>query len=175
MCFKLVVIVICCSLFSMHRAEAQNERMLQDIQRMTVRSNLIVCGVAGDVSSRWNRDTTRIYSYTVIYVNRVLKGVLTNQRLVVQTFGGEVGNVGVVVPGEASFRKGESVLLFLRSENSDNYNARVMFGDMGKLKVYNGNDNASYVVRNSGTEEVELASLEAVCIAVNSVEYSTNK
>ena len=53
-----------------------------------------------------------IYTYVSIDVSEVLKGAVPNGRIVLKQAGGIVGDIGLDVPGQATFTLGEEVLVF---------------------------------------------------------------
>lgn len=86
--------------------------LLESFEQMTANSQLVVRGVAGASNVRWNPEHTRIETWTEISVEEVLKGKVS-APVSIRQVGGVIGDIGMGVAGEASFKQGEQVLLFL--------------------------------------------------------------
>jgi hypothetical protein len=66
-----------------------------------------------EAKSVW--ENGRIYTYTRVHVERSFAGgVAAGQDVWVQTMGGEVGDIGQLVDGEAVLRPGKTSLVFLK-------------------------------------------------------------
>jgi hypothetical protein len=81
-------------------------------------SQAVVSGKVLDVRSFWNEDRTVIVSEARVLVDELLAGEAPNV-VVVKTFGGQVGDFGVVAHGFPSFQAGEQVLLYLAADGDD--------------------------------------------------------
>lgn len=82
-------------------------------------SELAVIGRVQRVATAWDRVVGTIYTYVTVEVEDVLRGSLHERVIVVKVLGGRVGDVALVVPGQAVFTVGEEVLLFLESRPRD--------------------------------------------------------
>jgi hypothetical protein len=87
--------------------------------RMTVddlvrNADVIVHGKVGDAKSFRNEEDGRIYTRHTIEVTEFLKGGAGEKTVEVVTMGGELEDVGQIVPGEAKFEKGEEVVVCLK-------------------------------------------------------------
>jgi len=74
-----------------------------------------------------------IYTLATIRVEECTLGAVQDSELTVKTLGGEVGDIGVFVPGAAVLEEGEEVLLFLVDDGEGSY--RVIHGAMGKYTI----------------------------------------
>jgi len=74
-------------------------------------SDIVRAQVVGQ-TSRWNQDHTQIVTVTTCEVKQTLKGHVPSSIEVEQP-GGRVGNVGMLVPGSASFLPESEYVLFL--------------------------------------------------------------
>ncbi len=85
------------------------------LDELVGRSGGIFFGRALEGYSRWEDIGAgrRIVTYTRVQVAEPLEGDLDAEYLV-RTLGGQVGNTGQLVHGEAQLRRGEDNLLFLR-------------------------------------------------------------
>jgi hypothetical protein len=81
-------------------------------------ADAIVTGRVTDVST--GRDGTgAIYTYVAISVDTVLKGDIAEREIVVKQLGGVIGGEGLGVGDQATFGRGEEVLLFLETRPRD--------------------------------------------------------
>lgn len=77
-------------------------------------SSAVAVVTALDAGGVW--ENGRIYTYTHVHVDRAVAGELpTGAEAYVRTMGGEVGNIGQRVEGEASFQVGAPSLVFVHS------------------------------------------------------------
>ncbi len=84
----------------------------------------IVRGVAGKSESRWVTHPggqEQIFTFTSLQVTEVLKGQISAQKnqIQVRTYGGQMGDVGMNVPGSAQFVSGEDLVLMLTDPHAD--------------------------------------------------------
>lgn len=81
-------------------------------------SQAVVHGKVLDVRSFWNDDRTAIVSEARVLVEDLLAGEAPSV-VVVKTFGGQVGDYGIIAHGFPSFQAGEEVLLYLSADGED--------------------------------------------------------
>jgi hypothetical protein len=81
-------------------------------------SQAVVSGKVLDVRAFWNEDRTAIVSEARVLVDELLAGEAPNV-VVVKTFGGQVGDFGIVAHGFPTFQAGEQVLLYLAADGDD--------------------------------------------------------
>ena len=81
---------------------------------LTTGAETIVLGRVAEVRSSWSLDNSLIVTLTTIEIQESMKGRLSSRRLVVQTEGGQVGDLSLSVSDEPVFAVGETVLLFLK-------------------------------------------------------------
>jgi len=82
-------------------------------------SDAIVTGRVTDVSSGRDLRTNAIYTYVTLLVENALKGDIPEREIVVKQLGGEVNGEGLGVAEQATFSRGEQVLLFLETRPRD--------------------------------------------------------
>lgn len=82
------------------------------LDELVEKADIIFVGTVIESRSAWNADRTRIYTKTTFRVEDYVKGS-GGETLVVETHGGVVGEVGMMVPGTPLFKVGEKNLLFL--------------------------------------------------------------
>ncbi|MFH1224757.1 MAG: hypothetical protein V1676_03045 [Candidatus Diapherotrites archaeon] len=109
-----------------------------------------------------------IYTDIIIQVDKVVKGSVPSS-VVVRTLGGQVGDDGMIAEGEAEFKVGEKVLLFLTTNDpSDNTTSNggahywVVAGMHGRFAITDD----SFAVRPNVPEQYQRLPLEEVLGAV---------
>lgn len=113
-------------------------------------ANLIVRGVAGDSYASWDPSGRKaIFTYTDLSVLEVIKGELSENRILIRQPGGVKDNVEMQVPGSAKFQRGEEVVVLLGERNPDDDSYEVPGLVTGKYLV----------VKNAKNETVLLSSL----------------
>lgn len=78
------------------------------------KADIIFIGTVIDRVSAWNQEHTRIYTRTTFRVHETLKGA-TGETIVVETFGGVVGETGMAAAGMPFFQVNDKELLFITS------------------------------------------------------------
>ncbi|MGD8329961.1 MAG: matrixin family metalloprotease [Acidobacteriota bacterium] len=106
-----IVAVIALILSSPLPARAQGPR--HDDPSLARVSDVIVTGRVVHIGSARDPQVGFIYTYVTIAVSDHIKGSGIGDELVVKQLGGQVGDTGMVVYDQASFRMDEEVLLFL--------------------------------------------------------------
>src|SRR2546427_12600048 len=112
-----VWLVVMCVLALASAARASNPKWSdEELARF---SDAIVTGRVTDISSGRDLRTNAIYTYVTLLVESALKGDIPEREIVVKQLGGEVGGEGLGVPEQATFSRGEQVLLFLETRPRD--------------------------------------------------------
>ena len=85
------------------------------LRELVQHSELVAAGTPLEAYSRWEDfgGRRRIITYTRVRVDRLVTGTDLGPEVLVRTLGGEVGDVGQVVEGEAILVVGKPSLLFL--------------------------------------------------------------
>jgi hypothetical protein len=86
------------------------------LQELTSESTVVVHATVLARESSWDDTKSRIYTFTKLGVMRTLKGSVPNKEITIRQWGGTVGNVVMHVPGNATFKVGEEVVVFLSAE-----------------------------------------------------------
>jgi hypothetical protein len=122
-------------------------------------SERIVLADVEDASSRW--DGKEIYTYVTLRVTEGVKGAKRHETITVRQIGGQVGTIASIVAGTPSFRKGESVVVFLSAKDRTGH-PWVMGLQQGKYTV-ESDGKGGRRVRNelSGISLLSGAGLEA--------------
>src|SRR5215212_6046574 len=80
---------------------------------LIISARAIVTGKVISMESAFDEQGDRIYTYITIKVKEVLKGNITERRIVIKEMGGQVGDRGFTVYGNPQFALDEKVLLYL--------------------------------------------------------------
>jgi hypothetical protein len=89
-------------------------------EELTRGSEAVVEGDVQDMQSHWSEDGKTIYTSVTVVIREAIKGEASEQTIVVEHEGGEVGDIGLRVSDMAVFRKGQRVILFLKPGRSGN-------------------------------------------------------
>lgn len=116
--------------------EAQAAVVPLDLPQLTLRADLILRGRVIHQVSRWDGGGEGIYTFHTLQVTDTIKGEGGEGRVVVQTPGGIVGDIGLAVFPAARFTIGEEVLVFLRAVDSNTY--QVIGSIQGKYAIRRG-------------------------------------
>lgn len=82
-------------------------------------SSLVVRGRTGDSYSDWGKSDRSIYTYTYFYITEVIKGSLSDSKILLRQPGGIKDGIEMNVPGAAGFSIDEDVVLLLGSKSDD--------------------------------------------------------
>lgn len=136
-------------------AKATTVVMLSDAE-LIVNSRLIVTGKVTSVISAWDDTHSMVWTYVEVRVDRLLKGELSEDTIVLKQLGGDVGDSGMRVYGQPDFTAGERVLLYLNTGADGSLHAAHAF--MGKFSVSANDSKEVFVERSSGALDVEFLS-----------------
>lgn len=111
-------------------------------ERLTKKSEMIIRGEVEHVQSQWSKDRKTIFTSATIVIHTVVKGkVIKNKKIIVEYRGGEVEDMGMKISDTVLLKKGEKVLLFLKSGIS--YQDGTVFNVVGKAQ-------GKYTIDNNG-------------------------
>ena len=144
-----------------------------DLSDMTAKADYIGKGIVEKKYSQW--EDNRIYTYTVIKVNKNYKG--NKDKVVVKTLGGTVDDIAMKVPGQAKFNENDEVLMFLEKKKENIVSVRRNLGissyeaqkipeysivgfSQGKFSIKG--ENSKKIVYNDETFELELVTQEGI-------------
>lgn len=80
-------------------------------------SDVVLTGTVAATESGWDADTA--YTYVTLDVGDVLKGWVPERQIILKQLGGRVGDLALVIGGQATFTAGEHVLVFLEARRRD--------------------------------------------------------
>ncbi|HSE97088.1 MAG TPA: putative Ig domain-containing protein, partial [Blastocatellia bacterium] len=129
--FKPLIFLICL-LCSAQIAGATTVTIPAD-DDMIVSARAIVRARVLSVGSALDQEKDRIYTYITLRVQEVLKGQITERRIVIKELGGIVGDRAMVVYGNPQFVVGEQVLLYLDTWADGSLRTYQMF--LGKFNI----------------------------------------
>jgi hypothetical protein len=121
---------------------------------MIIGARAIVSGKVLSIESRFDEQQGRIYTYIRLKVQEVLKGQITERKIVIKELGGQVGDRVSVIYGNAEFAVGERVLVYLDTWKDGSLRTYQMF--LGKFSIENDEKTGrEFAVRHTG-DEVDL-------------------
>jgi hypothetical protein len=124
-----------------------------DLTQLAQTADTVVHGTVRRTESRWSGDRRRIVTEVEIEVTEALKGQASGTVLIVQP-GGQVGDIGQLVHGLATFTPGEEVVVFLDRHGPSAF--RVTGMAQGKYQVRHSADNRSVMAVPEGTGDALL-------------------
>jgi hypothetical protein len=107
-----------------------------DLTTLTLRADLIVYGRIVGQFSRWDGQKGAIHTRSTLAVREQIKGNTGTRFLAIETPGGVVGDIGLMVLPAPRFARGEEVLVFLAASPEGGY--RVVGSLQGKYAVRQG-------------------------------------
>lgn len=90
-----------------------------DVAELAEASVAVLHGRVYSVDSGWDAAGSAIYTYIRLDVEEALAGGVAERQVVIKQLGGVVGDLGQYVGGQASFRPGEEVVVFLELRPRD--------------------------------------------------------
>jgi hypothetical protein len=100
---------------------------------MIIGARAIVRAKVLSIESGFDEQHTRIYTYVTLKVQEVLKGQITERKIVIKELGGQVGDRISVIYGNPHFTRGERVLLYLDTWKDGSLRTYQMF--LGKFSI----------------------------------------
>lgn len=89
------------------------------IDELSAFSTAVIRGRVYSVDAAWDTAAGNIYTYVRVNVGEVLKGRGVPGQIILKQLGGVVGDIGQYVGGQAAFRPGEQVVVFLEVRPRD--------------------------------------------------------
>jgi hypothetical protein len=123
--------------------------------QMIVEARAIVRGRVLAIEAGLDEQQDRIYTYVTLKVQEVLKGQITQRKIVLKQPGGQYGSRGSLVFGAPEFAVGENVLLYLDTWRDGSLRVHQML--LGKFAVIKDPDTgALFAVRNAPDASVQV-------------------
>jgi hypothetical protein len=124
-----------------------------NLPELSQKADTIVHGTVRRMESRWSGDRRRIVTDVEIEVTETLKGQAGSTVLLIQP-GGQVGDIGQMVHGLATFTPGEEVVVFLDRHGANAFRVTAMA--QGKYQVRRASDNRSVLAVPENTGDALL-------------------
>ena len=122
---------------------------------MIIGARVIVRGRILSIESRFDEQQGRIFTYIKLKVQEVLKGQITERKIVIKELGGQVGDRLSVVYGNPEFALGEQVLMYLDTWKDGSLRTYQMF--LGKFSIVKDEKTGhEFAVRGTADEHVEV-------------------
>ena len=152
-CLKLLLFFIC--LLSCAQTSLATTVIIPSDDQMIIEARAIVRGKVLAIESGLDEQQDAIYTYVTLRVQEVIKGQITERKIVLKQPGGQYGSRGSLVYGTPEFSVGENVLLYLDSWRDGSLRVHQML--LGKFLVTKDPDTgALFVVRNAAGPGVQV-------------------
>jgi uncharacterized membrane protein len=146
----LFVAVMCCA----HATLATTVIIPAD-DDMIIGARAIVRGKVLSVASAYDSQQDRVFTYITVKVQEVLKGNITERRIVIKELGGQAGDRALLIFGSPRFTPGEETLLYLDTWPDGSLQTHQMF--LGKFNIVRDPETGKkMVVRSSPDEETQI-------------------
>ncbi len=122
---------------------------------LIIGARVIVKGKILSIESSFDEQQGRIFTYIRLKVQEVLKGQITERKIVIKELGGQVGDRFSVVYGNPQFAIGEQVLVYLDTWKDGSLRTHQMF--LGKFSIVKDEKTGrEFAVRDAGDEHVVM-------------------
>ena len=122
---------------------------------LIISARAIVRGKVLSVMSAYDSQQDRIYTYVTVKVQEVLKGNITEKKIVLKELGGTVGDRTMVIFGNPQFAPGEQTLLYLDTWSDGSLRTHQMF--LGKFNILDDPATGQrMIVRSSPDKNTEV-------------------
>ena len=82
-------------------------------RKLALNSDIVIKGEVVEIVSQWTEDRTAIFSTATVRIEEMVTGSYDKENVKVVYDGGVIDGIGMKVSDTASFKKGETVILFL--------------------------------------------------------------
>jgi hypothetical protein len=103
---------------------------------LAIEADAIIQGTVTSTWTDWGENSRYIYTYGTVAVDRVIKGSVDGDEVMVKRPGGSIGDTRMEVYGTADVQKGQEVLLFLLDDMT--YESNVLGWEQGRLNITDG-------------------------------------
>jgi hypothetical protein len=132
--------------------EATTAIMVSDSD-LIVHSRVIVSGTVRSLVSDADGEGL-VWTYVEVRTDRVLKGELRGETIVLKQLGGSMGESGLRIVGQPGFKPGERVILYLNTGTDGSLHAT--HGFMGKFSVVDDGNGEVFVERSIEQDEIRF-------------------
>src|SRR6185369_5755377 len=120
---------------------------------LNIGARAIIRGKVVSIESAADETSNRIFTYITVKVQEVIKGQITERRIVLKEMGGQVGDRISVIYGNPQFKRGEKVFLYLDTWADGSLRTYQMY--LGKFSIIEQDGN-QYVYRDMRGDNVAL-------------------
>ena len=150
--FKTIILSLCLLWSAQSTLATTVVRPLDD--DMVVGARAIITGKVLQIESAIDQQD-RIFTYITVRVNEVIKGQISQRKIILKEFGGIVGDRVSVVYGNPQFTRGEKVLLYLGTHDDGSLRTYQLF--LGKFSIVTDQATGKrFAVRDTGGENVTV-------------------
>ena len=129
--FNSLILLIC--LLAITQSSLASTFITPADDDLIISARAIVTGKVLSIESSFDDQQERIYTYITIKVREVIKGQISDRKIVIKEMGGQVGGRGFTVYGNPEFRLDENVLLYLDTWNDGSLRTHQLF--LGKFSI----------------------------------------
>lgn len=160
-----------CILLSFAASVRASTFVIPTDDEMVIRARAIVRGKVLAIESGPDAGQDGIYTYITLKVQEVLKGQISQRKIVIKEPGGEYGSRGSLVFGTPTFSVGENVLLYLDTWPDGSLRVHQML--MGKFSIVTDpNTGKQLAVRNVAETGVQILEQSGRGSITNRMELS---
>lgn len=143
--------IICLCFVMIFSSRAYSIMVGLSTEELTKGSEFIIVGKVESIESMWSKDGKTIISRAHIIINEVIKGEQSKEKITVEYPGGEIGDLGLKVSDIRPLKRGEVMLLFLKSKKDQRRGDEISLS-MGEEEVYQitGNAQGHYTIDHQG-------------------------
>ncbi|MCI0469531.1 MAG: hypothetical protein L0Y62_05635 [Nitrospirae bacterium] len=143
-----LILLVCLTIIFLPPSGALSLMLPISTEELTRGSDIVIIGEVVETKSYWGDGRKAIYTLSSVKATRIIKGEAREGMIYVEYLGGEVEDIGMRVSDSVSLRKGESVLLFLKSAGTDGKERGISEGAgfynvvgmaQGKYRIESGN------------------------------------
>ncbi len=159
--FLKVLVLLTCLLGCTQQVLATTATIPSD-DDMIIGARAIVRGKVLSIGSSFDEQQNRIFTYITLRVQEVIKGQISERKIVIKEEGGQVGMRGSRIFGTPEFAPDEQVLLYLDTWADGSLRVHQLF--LGKFSIVKD--------PNTGTLTVVRSTADADVVVVNSLPQS---
>ena len=157
---RLFFLFLTALIFSLAKSTFATTYITPTDDQMVIGSRAIVRGRVLAVESAFDAQTGRVWTYTTLRINEVLKGQLSQRKIFIKEEGGQTAERGSIVFGTPQFKVNEPVFLYLDTWRDGSFRVHQMF--LGKFNIYTDARSGEQFVARAPVDEgvVNLQSVE---------------
>jgi hypothetical protein len=130
-CVRVLALLAC--LFGASQMAFASTFVIPPDDDLIIGARAIVRGKVLSVASGFDQQQGRIFTYITLRVREVIKGRITERKIILKEPGGQVGSEGSVTFGTPQFKPGEEVFLYLDTWGDGSLRVHQMF--LGKFSI----------------------------------------